>query len=213
MNTEEAAHHNGKVLQACSFDYEQILSKQKGTNIHYGSEFRNVEILDNLFKHHKDWNRLKSFLLNGTDTSFSYLSEEKVKEDCVNNIKRGNHQSLIKSSEEINFVNKQYNKEVTKGWIIPFPIEILYKMKNACVIPIGVVSQFTINEHGEKIKKLRLTHDCSWKSPSSSLSVNDRINEELLPPLQYGRCLLRILHNIQYLRHKNPQQTNTNRET
>lgn len=205
INTKEAAIHNGKILESCNFNYEEVLTKQKGTNIHYGSEFRKVDSLNSLFQHHKDWTRLKSFLLNGTDTSFLPIEETKLKDDCTENIRRGNHQSSSRSSEEIEFVNKQYNKEVKKGWMIPIPIDSLYKMKSVCVIPVGVVSQFTINEKGETIKKMRLTHDCSWEGPSS-YSVNNRINEELLPPLQYGRCLLRVLHSLQYLRHKNPNK-------
>ena len=201
--SDEASKYNGKILESNNFDYEKILSKQKETNIYYGSEFRMINILDSLFKYHKDWERLKSFLSNGTDTSFHPLDAEKIKTDCEENINRGNHKSSFKSDEEVKFVQKQYNKEVSKGWMIPFPVKTLRKMKNACVIPIGVANQFSINENGETIKKLRLTHDCSWEGPSS-FSVNNRINEELLPPLQYGRCLLRVLHNLQYMRFKNP---------
>ena len=114
-------------------------------------------------------------------------------------MKRGNHKSASKSKDVLDFVNKQYNKEVSKGWIIPIPTEILPLLKNACVIPIGVTSQFTINERAETIQKLKLTHDCSWEGPSS-FSINNRIDETKLAPLQYGRCILRVLHNLQHMR-------------
>ena len=88
--------------------------------------------------------------------------------------------------------------------MIPFSKDIIHKIKNACVIPIGTVHQMTIDEEGNPTEKRRLTHDCSWKGPASSHSINSRINEELLEPLQYGRCMYRVLHNIQYMRFKNP---------
>ena len=90
------------------------------------------------------------------------------------------------------FVNKQYEKEVSKGWMRPIPTKIIPLLKDTCVIPIGVVSQFTINEKAETIKKLRLTYDCSWECPSS-FSINNRIDETKLAPLQYGRYILRVL--------------------
>ena len=105
------------------------------------------------------------------------MNDEKIKEDFIENIRRGNYQPSSQSSEEITFVERQYNKEINKGLIIPLPMEVLHKMKNVSVIPVGVVSQFTINEEGETIKKMRLTHDCSWEG-TSSYSVNNRINEE-----------------------------------
>ena len=53
---------------------------------------------------------------------------------------------------------------------------------------------------------MRLTHDCSWVGSKSNYSLNSRINEELLAPLQYGRCMPRVLHTIQYLRAKHPSK-------
>lgn len=76
------------------------------------------------------------------------------------------------------------------------------QIKNACVIPVGVVTQSSINKSGEQIKKMRLTHDCSWLGPSQN-SVNSRIDENLLAPLQYGRCFYRVLHHIQNMRYRN----------
>ena len=204
-NTLVASQFNGKILQACNYDYEKLLEKQIDTNIYYGSEFRQIDKLQKLLHVHRDWNRFKTFLTKGTDTVFKQLDDDIIKKDCEENMKRGNHKSSSKSSKELEFVKKQYGKEVSKGWMIPFPSHIVPKLKNACVIPIGVAKSFSINEKNESIEKLRLTHDCSWEGPSS-FSVNSRINEELLPPLQYGRCLLRVLHNIQQMRYNNPNK-------
>ena len=64
----------------------------------------------------------------------------------------------------------------------------------------------TIDEANSPKEKLKLTHDCSWIGSTSSHSLNSRINEDLLAPLQYGRCIYRVLHSIQHLRSKHPSK-------
>ena len=155
-----------------------------------------------MLKFHDNWERLKEFLTNGTDTSFNNIPEDVLRNDCVKNIERGNHKSSMKSSKVKKFLEKAYSKEVDKGWMIPLSVDIIPKLRNACVIPVGVVSQISIDEKGNPKEKMRLTHDCSWPGPSEN-SVNSRINEELLAPLQCGRCLLRVLHHIQAMRFRN----------
>jgi len=204
-NNDKAADHNSKILKACNYDYEKALRKQKDSFIFYGSEFRNTSKLEHLLKYHKNWDRLRLFLTNGTDTSFEPLDDEALKKDCIANMERGNHKSSSRTKKDEEFINKTYTKEVENGWMIPFNKDIVSKIKNACVIPIGTVLQMTIDENGHQIEKRRLTHDCSWEGPSG-FSVNNRIKEELLEPLQYGRCILRVLHQIQLMRFKNPSQ-------
>jgi len=148
---------------------------------------------------------MKKFLTEGTDTSFLPISEESLRNDCIKNMERGNHKSSSKSDKTLNFLNKTYSKEVRKGWMIPLSTDIIPKLKNACVIPVGVVSQSTVDELGETVEKMRLTHDCSWPGPSQ-YSVNNRINEDLLVPLQYGRCFYRVLHHIRHMRFNNPSR-------
>ena len=47
--------------------------------------------------------------------------------------------------------------------MIPFTPSIIHKLKGANIIPLGIADQFTVNEDGDKIQKLRITHDCSWE--------------------------------------------------
>ena len=111
-NTEEAAIYNSKVLSACDYDYEKVLSKQRGTTIFYGSEFRSISNLRKLLEFHKDWPRIEKFLSEGTDTSFKHISDKSLKNDCVKNMERGNHKSSFKSDKVAQFLNKTYSKEV-----------------------------------------------------------------------------------------------------
>ena len=79
------------------------------------------------------------------------IDDKTLQNDCLENTKRGNHKSASKSKDVLDFVNKQYNKEVSKGWMIPIPTGIFPLLKNVCVIPIGFTSQFTMNEKAESI--------------------------------------------------------------
>ena len=75
-NSKEAAEFNPKILKSCNYDYEKFLSKQKNTT--------------------KNWNRIKLFLTEGSDTSLKNLQENILKDDCVSNLERGNHKSASK---------------------------------------------------------------------------------------------------------------------
>ena len=45
-NNIKAATHNEKILKSSNYDYNKILNSQKGTNIYYGSEFREESVLE-----------------------------------------------------------------------------------------------------------------------------------------------------------------------
>ncbi len=72
-----------------------------------------------------------------------------------------------------------------KGFALPLSIEILNLIPNASLAPLGCHEQETINELGEWIPKFWMTHDQSFPGPSS-LSVNLRVIQELLPPCMYS---------------------------
>ena len=109
-NDTSSAQHNDKILESCDFDFEKAFKTQKGKNIYYGSEFRPTNILSILLKYHRDWKRLESTLLNGTDTTLKYFNTEDLLKDCNENIARGNHKSSAKSNKEQEFIDKIYSK-------------------------------------------------------------------------------------------------------
>ena len=44
-------------------------------------------------------------------------------------------------------------KEVKRKWMIPTPLEAVHNIKGAGIIPIGVATQHTLKEQGERIEK------------------------------------------------------------
>ena len=98
-------------------------------------------------------------------------------------INHGNHKSA-KAESNVEALLKSYNKEVSKGWMIPIYITSLNRLILARVIPIGVVTQWTINSKGDRKNKQRVTHDCSF-SPPSGHSINTNTDIEKLDECIY----------------------------
>jgi len=87
--------------------------------------------------------------------------------------------------------------------MLPVTVECLTKLKGAAVIPVGVATQHSINEKGDRITKRRTTHDASFPSPSNN-SISNRLLCDLLTECIYGHCLLRYLHIIHIMRFTKP---------
>jgi hypothetical protein len=95
------------------------------------------------------------------------------------------------------------SEDVIRGFSLPLPLDVLFKIPDASLAPLGCHKQDTINEIGEKIPKYRMTHDQSFPGPSG-LSVNLRVIKESLPPIMYSFVLLRIIHYICNIRLRHP---------
>ncbi len=121
-------------------------------------------------------------------------------QDLLYHKNRGNHKSVDKYSDKL---EDMILDEITRGFALPLPIEILHLIPNASLAPLGCQLQETINEIGEKIPKFRMTHDQSFPGPSGN-SVNNRVIKELLPPCMYSFVLLRSIHFIVNLRIRHP---------
>ena len=83
--------------------------------------------------------------------------------------------------------------------MLPLPVHCLPKIEGAAAIPVGIHTQFTVDEEGKRKVKRRTKHDASFQPPSTH-SVNNRLIRDLLTECYYGHCLLRILHGIHIMR-------------
>ena len=194
-NTRDAAKYNTKLIKFNDYDLEKTILKQKQTILSPGSEFRSIPNLQKLLIHHEDWEEIKDIISKGCN----YQLDEKTRmEDLLSMLDRGNHKSA-KSDENAPALLKAFEKEVSRGWLLPITIESLTKVKNLSIIPLGVATQSTIDEFGNRIPKKRVTHDASFPTPSGN-SVNNAVQDELLQSCIYGQCLRRILHGIHKIR-------------
>ena len=169
-----------------------------------GAEFRSTDTLKLIWKHHKDWIKIKSIIQIGCDYPCkSTPTEEERLSDMEVMIKRGNHPSA-EIFDNKKAMYKNYEKEVKKGWMIPVTIDCLRQIKHARVIPIGVHPQWSIDDKGNQKMKRRVTHDCTFPPPSSH-SINNDMADDLLDECIYGQCFRRVLHGIHSIRIRYPK--------
>ena len=201
-NTRDAAKFNTRILKRYKYDLVAAMKNEKGTMLEPGSEFRLVKTLEPLLKHHNNWQKFKKIITEGVDYNLEHLPEGTRRSDLLAQIERGDHKSASEPENEPTLL-KNYDKEVSYGWMIPVTKECTTKLKGAGVIPIRVATQYTIDEEGNRSIKRRTIHDASFPPPSRK-SINARLDKDTLEPCYYGFCLLRLLHLIHMMRHTNP---------
>ena len=188
----ESAKHNWSVLQDFNLDLEKALLANGPNQLHYGSEFKNVDLLELIFSSHPLWSRMKSHLSKGCSYPLEPLAEDLQAKDLQEAYEFGNHKGVTENKDLFMSI---IDNEIQKGWIVVIPRPKVLEMKNVVLSPMNIASQFGINEEGEIIQKKRLTHNQSMEH-SSKTSVNSRVREDELQDAMYGKCLLRVIHDI-----------------
>jgi hypothetical protein len=199
----EAAASNGRLLSANDFDLGKVIENNTGTTLGYGSEFRPISQLESLLGKHPNFETLRKVIENGMPYLYkNEIDEEDRKKEVEAILQRGNHKS---ATEEHIKVRDLISKEVSHGFAIPIPLDVVLKIPGAMVQALGLVEQWTINEKGERVVKYRLTQDLSYATTDKNLAVNKRIDLDAYPEMIYGWCLPRIIHSIVSLRLAYPQ--------
>ena len=81
-------------------------------------------------------------------------------------------------------LDKIIDNDISHGFTLPLPKDLLFSILKASLAPSGCVDQDKIYERSEKTKKFRMTHDQSFVG-SSLHSVNERVIKENLPNCMY----------------------------
>jgi hypothetical protein len=101
-------------------------------------------------------------------------------------------------------LQKNLEKEVQQGWVVPLPLSYISCLRHVELASIGMDDkQWTELPDRTKQIKHRLTHDQSFNTTQGQC-VNDRVLPEKLEPLYYGGCLSRIIHYILSVRQRPP---------
>ena len=145
---------------------------------------------------------MRDIMDKGVEYPLDEIKKEELQKDLHEMIDRGNHKSATLKENEKSLL-KNYEVEVKHGWMLPMTVNSIRKLVGAAVIPIGVATQTTVDENGDRYTKRRTTHDASFAPPSGK-SINNRMDREALEPCFYGHCLLRFLHSIHRMRIEHP---------
>ena len=202
--SKAAAYENFSISMKANFDLDKIISSSKESIEKYGSEFKNVQKLEQLFKYHHRWDNLKEKLEKGSKWKFISIDDTTKKKDLVASLDWGNHKS---AQIHHDFLSKAIEKEIKKGWELLIPVERALDIPNLVVSPLGVAEQLGITANGEFEEKRRVTHDLSFAGAFSEESVNSRIDEDEWEPCMFGHAMLRIIHRIVHLRRLHPNTT------
>jgi hypothetical protein len=92
-------------------------------------------------------------------------------------------------------MDRLITEDIERGFFLPLPISCLEKKPNALLAPLGRQKQSTIDEKDNIIPKYHMTQDQSFPGPSG-LSVNLRVQKDLIPPILYSFVMSRIIHYI-----------------
>ena len=204
-NTREAAIKNSSILKSFGWNPDQAINATQKSILSPGTEFRPTHILEPLLQNHTDWKKFEKILLEGARYPFRQdinYSKEDHKKDLFHAIRKGNNKSAT-DPHLIPFLQKNYTKEVSKGWMIPFLKSDVMKIEGMGVIPIGIAEQITMDTEGNRIPKKRTTHDLS-RPMHSGHSFNSMMDQDKMEPCLFGHALTRILHYIHSIRVRNP---------
>jgi hypothetical protein len=199
--------HNAQQLADAGFDLLQLLYQNRHTTLHFGSEFRPLDQLEDVLGGHPLFAPLRTILTNGMDYRFNSkteLSESDRLLELTQMLERGNHKS---SEAEPTIVNPILLKDVTHGFSIPILPHIVRLIVGALEQPFGLAKQFTLTELGERVVNYCLTQDLSFLLSQDHCSVNSPIDMAKYNEMIYGWCLSRLLHFIVALRLAHPIQS------
>lgn len=194
----KSLQQNGELLEAFNFDLSEMLDHYADTSLAYGSEFRPVEQLEQIYDDHPNFEFFRSILQSGMNYFFSReLTPNERKEELAANIERGNHKSALDNAAK---TKSLLLRDVKYGFSLPVSPSVVPKIHGSMVEPCGLVHQHTLLPDGTRVLKQRLTQDLSFEITGTNRSVNNRIDMSRYPEMIYGWCLPRIIHFIVALR-------------
>ena len=94
--TKEAAQKNFLLLLKHDFNMDKALKFQRGIPLEYGSEFRCVEVHEELFGRHPNWGHLEQMLQRGLEWPMEELNTKTQHKDLLEAIAFGNHKGAKK---------------------------------------------------------------------------------------------------------------------
>ena len=132
---QKAVQHNGKVLEQNRFNLSQIIDKNRGTTLQYGSEFWPTPVLDKFSPKHQHWKKVKNNLEKGVHYNVKKLTRKKREENMRQALAYGNHKSAKDRPE---CCIKLMGNDADLAYSACFLLECDEKIVNGEVYPVGV---------------------------------------------------------------------------
>jgi hypothetical protein len=158
--TQEVAAKNFLVFKRYGFDLGRVIEAQKRLPIGYGSEFKKPEVLKKIFRNHPLWERMECLLSKGSWWPLKEISEKDRVADRQEALRFGNHEGATSKPE---LLRELITADVTHGYGLVIPLDKIERISGACLGPMNIMHQFTLDASGDIVDKEQLTHDQSFK--------------------------------------------------
>ena len=89
--TRESALQNSSILYTFNGYLGEVIESQKGSLLDYGSEFRDINRIKNLLRHHEEKERIFNIIRKGSRYYLSPIEYATRKYDLEGMLLRGNH--------------------------------------------------------------------------------------------------------------------------
>ena len=156
----ESAHKKFLFMKEHNISLTKALQDQSGSPLDFGSEFKPVSFLKTIFGKHQNWTKMEAILRRGSDWPMEELSTEDKLEDLKEALEFGNHKGAKNNPK---LLKKLVEKDITHGYSLVLPLDKTSRIHEALMVPMNIMKQNKIDEHGRIIEKDRLTHDQSYK--------------------------------------------------
>ena len=191
--SQAAAIENWKILESFDLTLDKALLSSKPSQLSFGSEFKHPDILGLIFQNHPLWKNLENHLRKGCHYPTTTIDQSAIRQDLEEALEFGNHKGVVNNQT---LFQSMMDDEVSKGWAIPIPRQKILELGSDVILsPMNIIEQLTIDEKGNRIPKKRITHNQSMEFGSKS-SLNSRLISEEIQDVMYGKCILRIIHDI-----------------
>jgi hypothetical protein len=128
---------NAALMKSHDYCLDSLLRTTAGTTMDPSAEFRPVEQLDRIYNGHPNYSFVRTMIVEGMDYVYSYeLTEEQRTAKLEANLLRGNHKSAAESNDHL---TRLLSRDVTYGFAMPLPTQIIARMKGAMVQPAGLI--------------------------------------------------------------------------
>jgi hypothetical protein len=146
--TDDGAAYILEVLKKYDLDLRKALKVQQDSPLGNRKEFNPPSVLQQVFGLHPLWNRMETFLLEGSKWLLAEISENERQQDLVDALTFGNHMGALQKPV---ILKKLIAKDVTYGYSLPIPLSRVLLIPGLVMAPMNIMEQNTIDEFGQII--------------------------------------------------------------
>jgi hypothetical protein len=166
--TMEATAKNFLIQKKYNFDLGKAIEAQRLSPLGYSSKFKPPDTLKKIFRYRPLWPRMEQLLIKGSKWLLEGISEGKRVANLEEALKFKNHK---RASQKLELLAKLISNDICYDYGFIIPREKIACLPNACLAPMNIMMQYTLDAGVNIVDKECFTQDQSFKWQSGK-SVN-----------------------------------------